>query len=172
MAKKLDYPYVLIVIAAIARLIPHPWNFTPIGAVGLFAGAYCQPRHAWQVPIVVLLVTDIFIGFYNPIILASVYLGFAFTPLIGRLLLNKRRSVVRIGAGVWISATVFFVISNFGVWLAAYPQTLAGFIECYTRALPFYGASLIGDTIYAAVLFGGYEALPQLSQRLAHVLQK
>jgi len=169
---KLKYPYVLIGIAAIARLIPHAWNFTPVGAVGLFAGAFCQPRHAWQVPIAVLLITDLIIGFYNPVILASVYLGFAFAPLIGQLLLGKTRSVLRIGTGVWISATVFFIVSNFGVWLAGYPQTLSGLIECYTRALPYYGTALVGDALYATALFGGYEAVSRITQRAAHVSHK
>lgn len=165
MTKKFDYPFILIGLAAIARLIPHAWNFTPVGGVGLFAGAYCKPKYAWHVPILVLLISDLFLGFYNPVVLAGVYLGFAVAPFIGRWLLARRRSVVRVGAAVWISATIFFLVSNFGVWLASYPLTLSGFIECYTLALPFYGTALIGDALYATALFGGYETFLRLKRR-------
>lgn len=165
MAKKLGFPFILIGLAAVARLIPHAWNFTPVGAVGLFAGAHCKPRHAWYVPLVVLLLTDFVLGFYDPIVVASVYLGFLVAPLIGRLMLANRRSVMRVGAAVWISATAFFVISNFGVWLVSYPLTVSGLIQCYSLALPFYGAALVGDALYATVFFGGFEIISRLRQR-------
>jgi hypothetical protein len=64
---------------------------------------------------------------------------------------------------------VFFVVSNFSVWLVSYPLTIAGLIECYTLALPFYGAALVGDSLYAAILFGGYEAFSRLRHREANV---
>jgi uncharacterized membrane protein len=102
MSKKFNFPFILIGLAAIARLIPHAWNFTPVGAVGLFAGAHYRLKHAWQVPILVLLVTDLVLGFYEPVVMIGVYLGFLVAPLIGRLLLAERRSVLKVGAAVWI----------------------------------------------------------------------
>ena len=165
MTRKLEYPFLLIGLAAIARIVPHAWNFTPVGAVGLFAGAYCKPKFAWQVPLLVLLLSDLVLGFYDPVLLVAVYAGFMFSPLIGRLLLARRRSVLRVGGAVWASATVFFLVSNLGEWFASYPLTLNGLIECYVLALPFYGTALIGDAIYASVLFGGYEVLMRLTHR-------
>ena len=151
-------PYFLIVLGVIARLIPHPWNFTPIGALGLFAGANCRPRIAWLVPLCALLFADFIVGFYNPLSMLFVYIGFLCGPLIGRLIISQRRSVGRIGSAVVVSSTVFFLLSNLGVWLSGYyPLTLAGLIECYVLAIPFYSAILVGDALYATILFGGQE---------------
>jgi hypothetical protein len=152
-------PYFLIVLGVIARLIPHPWNFSPIGALGLFAGANCRPRVAWLVPLSALLIADLIVGFYVPITMLFVYLGFLGGPLIGRLFISQRRSTPRIGAAVLVSSTIFFVLSNFGVWLGGfYPMTFAGLVECYVLAIPFYGVTILGDGLYAIILFGGQEA--------------
>jgi len=150
-------PYLLIVLGSIARLIPHPWNFTPIGAVGLFVGANCRPQTAWTVPIAALLISDAFLGFYHPVMMGAVYLGFVLSPLIGRATLRRRRSLPRFGVAVFSAATVFYLISNFGVWLVGYPHTIDGLVECYVRAIPYYGSSLLGNSIYTAILFGVHE---------------
>jgi hypothetical protein len=153
-------PYLLIVLGVIARLIPHPWNFTPIGALGLFAGANCRPQVAWLVPLCALFVADLIVGFYSPISMLFVYVGFLCGPLIGRFIIAPKRSVGRIGSAVIVSSTVFFVLSNLGVWLSGYyPLTLAGLVECYVLAIPFYGAILVGDALYATILFGGQEII-------------
>ena len=147
-------PYLLIVIGVIARLIPHPWNFTPLGAIGLFAGANCSFKTAFFVPLIVLFIADSILGFYNPILMLFVYIGFLFAPFIGRLFLYKY-SPFRVLGAVFTSATNFFLFSNFGVWLSGgYELTFMGLVECYIFAIPFYGATLIGDTIYAFILFG------------------
>src|SRR5688572_22104867 len=69
--------YALIILAAVMRILPHPLNFTPIAALGLFAGAYAGGRLAWAVPLAALLIGDVFTGFYNPVVMACVYVGFA-----------------------------------------------------------------------------------------------
>ena len=53
---------------------------------------------------------------------------------------------------------IFFLVTNFGVWIsgAMYPKSLFGLIECYTLALPFFGNSLVGDLVYCTVLFTSY----------------
>ena len=159
-------PYFLIILGVIARLFPHPWNFTPIGALGLFAGANVGPRVAWLVPLSALLIADLILGFYEPMIMLFVYLGFLAGPLLGRLMLSKKRSVARIGGAVFASSTIFFVLSNFGVWVAGYyPHTLAGLVECYVLAIPFYGVLLVGDAFYAGILFGGQEMVTAAIRR-------
>ena len=159
-------PYFLIVLGVVARLIPHPWNFTPIGALGLFAGGNCSPRIAWIVPLCALLIADVLLGFYEPVMMLFVYAGFLAGPLFGWLLLRTKRSVVRIGGAVFATSTIFFVMSNFGVWLAGfYPPTLAGLIECYVLAIPFYGVLLVGDAFYAGVMFSGQEMLATEQRR-------
>lgn len=153
---------ILIVIAVIARLIPHPWNIAPVGAFGLFAGARMSLKTAWMVPIAALVVSDIIMGGYNIWSMAFVYLGFLAAPLIGWLMLRGRIRPGRVATAVMLNAAAFYLISNFGVWMAGfYPPTLDGLIASYIAGLPFIGYSLLGDSIYAFALFGGYAMIEQ-----------
>jgi hypothetical protein len=153
--------FLLILLAAASRLLPHPSNFTPVGALGLFAGAYISLRRYWLVPIMALLVSDVFIGFYNPVAMVFVYMAFIGCALLGRIMLSSGRNVIRIGFSAFLSAVLFFVISNFGVWLAGlyYPMSLTGLLQCYAMAIPFFGNTLYGDLFYVTVLFGIYEGV-------------
>jgi len=159
-------PYLLIAVGIIARVLPHTWNFAPVGGLGLYAGAYFNPRIAWAVPLAVLVVSDLFLGFYGTAEMVFTYLGFLAGPLLGRLLLARRRSFMRFGAAVFIAATVHFAVSNIGSWLTLYPQTLQGLIDCYVLALPFYTATLFGDAVFAAILFGCHEFVQRYRDRL------
>ena len=152
----------LIVFAVISRLIPHPGNFTPVGAVGLYAGARMNPRTAWIVPILALLVSDLFVGFYDWQAMLGVYVGFLLAPAIGWLMLRGPAKATRIGSAVVINALVFFLVSNFGVWAAGYyPPTMAGLVTCYIAGLPYLGVFLLGDSFYSVLLFGGFERIGQ-----------
>ena len=150
--------WVLILFAALCRALPHPFNVTPIGAIGLFAGAKLPRRIAWAVPLVALLAGDVFLGFYDPLVMAGVYLGMALSAVLGRWLLRERRSPARFAGAVGGASLTFFLVSNFGVWLASghggYPHTWAGLIECYTMGVPFLSRTLLGDGLYTFVLFG------------------
>ena len=151
--------FLLIILAAMSRLVPHPPNFTPIGALGLFAGSYIAVRRYWLVPLLALLISDIFIGFYHPVTMVSVYLAFIICTVIGRMVLLDKRNVLRIGATTLSASVVFFVVSNFGDWLSGinYPLTWDGLATCYVMAIPFFGNTVMGDLFYVALLFGTYE---------------
>lgn len=152
----------LIVFAMISRLIPHPWNFTPLGAVGLYAGARMNPRTAWMVPLIALVVSDLIVGFYDWQVMLAVYAGFMLAPAIGWLMLRGKAKATRIGTAVVLNAIVFFLISNFGVWAAGYyPPTVAGLLACYIAGIPFLGVFLLGDSFYSVLLFGGFERIGQ-----------
>jgi hypothetical protein len=145
-----------IALAAVLRLVPHPPNFTPIGAMALFGGAYLGRRGlAFAAPLGALLLSDLALGFYPEVIF--VYLGVALTVLIGWAL-SKRRTVVSVGAAALASSLVFFLVTNFGVWLVMdyYPKTFSGLAACYVAAIPFFQNSVAGDLFYAALLFGGF----------------
>lgn len=147
---------VLIVGAVLSRLIPHPMNVAPITALALFGGVYFDKRIAPVLPLLALLVSDYFIGFYEGI--EFTYLAFIISVFAGMWL--KSRKTVPMTLGVTIgSSVVFFIVSNFGVWFSGliYPKTFNGLIECYTLALPFFRNSLFGDLLYVAVMFGVYE---------------
>ena len=129
--------YIFLVLAALLRLLPHPWNVTPIGSIGLFAGTWCDRRIAWLMPLVPLFIGDAITGFYDPLIMVFVYAGFAVSALVGRWLLAPKRNLLRFSSAVTINAVIFYLMSNFPVWLVYYPNTLAGLIECYVLGLPY-----------------------------------
>lgn len=154
--------YVLILAAAASRLAPHPANFAPIGALGLFAGATLDRRGAWAVPLAALLLSDAALGFYNPALMAFVYAGFAMGGLLGRRFLRADRGWGRLGVCSVASATAFFALSNFGCWVVGmYPHTWEGLARCYVMALPFFRNTLLGDLVYMFGLFGAYALVQQ-----------
>ncbi len=154
-----DVIFILLMIAFV-RLVPHPWNLTPIGATGLFAGAYCNRRWAWLIPLIPLAIGDIFTGGYSPVVMLCVYTGFAGTALIGGAWMHYKVTALRLGGAVLSGSLWFFLISNFGVWLAGmYGYTWSGLIECYLMAIPYYGNTLAGDTVYSLLFFGAYHLL-------------
>jgi hypothetical protein len=88
-----------------------------------------------------------------------VYAGFAAGAAVGRYWLRGKRGMGRIASASVMTSAVFFVLSNFGWWVAGggYEHTLAGLATCYIAALPWFGASLLGDLCYSILLIGGYD---------------
>jgi hypothetical protein len=151
---------VLILLAAASRLLPHPPNFAPVAAMGLFAGAFAGRRYAWLVAFGALLASDLVLGFYHPVSMFWNYLAYAACLLLGSGWLARNRSLGRIASAVLASAVTFFVLSNFGMWASGYyPRTWDGLVQCYVQALPFFRNTLASDVVYSAVLFGGYALL-------------
>ncbi|MEM9529987.1 MAG: DUF6580 family putative transport protein [Pseudomonadota bacterium] len=158
----------ILLLIVFARLVPHPWNVTPIGATAVFAGAWLNPRWSWAVALVPLAIGDLLIGGYNWVAMLFVYLGFAGTALAGYGWLGRRRTLAR-GAGAVVSGSLFFFLSsNFGVWAAGYyPPTWAGLVECYVKGLPYLSNTLAGDAVYTALFFGVFYAVRQATNRPA-----
>ncbi len=146
----------LIAFAALSRFVPHPENFTPIAAMALFGGVYFDKRYAFVVPLVAMVVSDYFIGFHN--IVPYVYGSFVLAGLIGIWLKNHKSVGWIVGASL-TSSVLFFVVTNFGVWVTGgYPQNFGGLVECYIAAIPFFRNTVLGDLLYVGVLFGLYES--------------
>lgn len=156
----------MVLLAALSRLLPHPWNFSPLEAMALFAGARIANRwFALLVPLAALLVSDLFLGFYPDIWV--VYACFAAMALAGRGL--RRAGPSRIAAFGLGSALGFFAVTNFAVWAIGdmYPPTGAGLATSYISALPFLQNQLAGVACYSLLLFGGYALLQRgLAQTL------
>ncbi|HTQ58375.1 MAG TPA: DUF6580 family putative transport protein [Bryobacteraceae bacterium] len=142
----------LTVAGALARLLPHPPNFAPVGGMSLYAGARLRGWQAFALPLLLMAVTDPLLGGYS-VATPFVYLSFLISVAIGRRL-QATENPVRIGAACFACSAQFFVISNFGTWLSWYPHTMAGLSQCYVAAIPFFGRTLAGDLLYTAVLFG------------------
>jgi hypothetical protein len=161
---------VLILLAALSRLLPHPPNFAPITAMALFGGAYfADKRLAFFVPILAMLLSDVVLGFHST--LPAVYLSFMVITLIGFRLKNTK-SVGKIALASVVGSTFFFVVTNFAVWAfgSYYPSSIGGLVECYAAAIPFYDHSLfssmlfntfMGDAFFTAVFFGAFALAEQ-----------
>jgi hypothetical protein len=151
------FTFSLILLAALSRLLPHLPNVAPITALALFGGVYLDRKHTFIVPIAAMLVSDYFIGFHSTI--AWVYATFIAIGFIG-LWLRKHRGVGTTIAASIAGSILFFLVTNFGVWLMSlqtYPHNFPGLIECYVAAIPFFRNTLLGDLVYVGALFGAYE---------------
>lgn len=152
----------MILLAVLSRLLPHPLNFTPIAALALFGAVYLDKKHTFLVPLAALFISDAFLGFYDG--MAWVYGAFVLIGVMG-LWLRNHQGVLTTAATTLAGSIVFFVVSNFGVWISSqvyYPRTMAGLMECYAAAIPFFRNSLAGDALYVGVLFGLYELVARM----------
>lgn len=153
----------MVSVAAFSRLIPHPWNFTAVGAMALFGGAYFpSKKQSLFIPIAALIVSDLILGFHSTMLF--VYGAFMLTVLVGWALRDER-TALKIGTLSLVTSALFFLISNFGVWVtqAMYPMTSAGLVQCYVAAIPFLENQVLGDLFFSAILFGAFETLKKVS---------
>lgn len=152
----------LMLGAALMRLVPHPPNFTPIAAMALFGGAYFRSiGWALLIPLGAMLLSDTALellfqrGFHGQML--WVYGSFALTIGIGSRL-RHRKGVAPIAMASLSASTLFFIVTNLGVWMSGllYAKNLSGLGACFAAAIPFFGRTLLGDLLYTGVLFGGY----------------
>jgi hypothetical protein len=145
----------LVLFATVLRIVPHPWNFTPVGAVALFSGA-CFDRKRWSfvIPLSAMLLGDAVIGVHS--LMPVIYAAFAATVVMGILI--RRVTPATVAAGAVASSTLFYLVTNFAMWTisAIYPKTLTGLAACYVAGIPFYGTMVVADLVYSAILFGTF----------------
>jgi hypothetical protein len=157
----------LTLFAVASRLLPHPYNFTPIAAVALFGAAtFARRGAAMLVPLIALVLSDVLLhatylaglqpnwGFYPgqwvvyACVLATIGLGF---------LIRGHRNIGTIAAATLASSILFYLVTNFAYIYgpdSIYPRTLDGLIQGYVAAIPFFARSLAGDVFYTTLLFG------------------
>jgi len=156
-------PVLLIILGFSARLLPHPANFVPIGAIALFSGIYLPKRFTIILPLIAMLVSDIFIGFYSWQIMLAVYLSFTLMTLIGLWVRNNKKFSTVLG-GTVLGSISFFLITNAAVWMfgTMYTHNFSGLLQSYTMAIPFFKNSLLGDLFYTGLMVGGFELVKLL----------
>jgi hypothetical protein len=155
-----------IVFAAVVRILPHPWNFTPVGAMALFSGAKLgRTPKAFVLPLSALLFGDFFVGFYR--IMPLVYLSFCLSVLIG-IFVRNRQSPVSLSIATLLGAAQFFLITNWAMWAfgTTYAKSLGGLLSCYTAGITYFGNTLAGDAFYALLLFGGFALVERTVPKL------
>ena len=161
---------IAILVAAVSRLLPHPFNFTPIAAMALFGGAMLSNKKvAFIIPLLAMLLSDGIlelvsgIGFHNTII--YVYASFVLITFIGIYIRNNARAVNIIVASI-ISSILFFLITNAAVWIAGgFEFGLNGLLTTLLAGIPFYNHELFGsfffntvagDLFWCGILFGSF----------------
>src|SRR5258708_14603600 len=137
----------LVVAGVVLRVMPHPWNFAPIGAIALFGGARFDRRtFAIGIPLLTMFIGDAFIGFHS--LMPVIYATYALIAVIG-MLLRDRTTIPTIGGGVLLSSTIFYLTTNYAVWAmgTTYAKTGAGLLACYIAAIPFFGNTGASDRL-------------------------
>lgn len=154
----------LILLGVGLRLVPHVPNFAPIGAIAFFGGAVLGWRTALGVTLSVLVASDLILGFYPG--MEWTWLSFSLIAGLG-VAVKVLPSVWRVPIGALGSSIVFFIVSNFGTWVASgmYSHDATGLIQCYVMALPFYKATLVSDLLFSSILFGVYAAAIAFSSK-------
>lgn len=155
----------IVLTLALSRLMPHPFNFSPVAALALFGGAHYRNRYAaYLIPLFAVWISDLmlnfsfyghFVAFYSGAFFT--YAAFAVIVLLGSALL-KKLTAGRLLVSALSASVIFFLVSNFGVWAFSgmYTQDLSGLLNCYTAAIPFFRNTLAGDLVYSFAVFYGY----------------
>ncbi|PYQ30689.1 MAG: hypothetical protein DMF56_07740 [Acidobacteria bacterium] len=166
----------LVLLGVVFRVAPHPWNFAPVGAIALFAGAtFDDRRSAFIVPLATMFIGDLFIGLHS--LMPVIYATYALIVILG-MLLRKHISLSeakdlrgrdlspfsRLRMTGWIasasvaSSILFFITTNFAVWLSGmtYAKTFDGLVACYVAAIPFFDRTLASDLLFSAIFFGAF----------------
>lgn len=177
-----------VLVAALSRLFPHPPNFTAVGAIALFGGAYFKRKYlAFLIPFLALFISDLFL---NNVVYAKMfpdsYEGFVFfregsifiygafllIVLLGMTRLKNKIKLKSVFLTSIIASLLFFIITNFGVWaqsIVLYPKTFSGLMACYIAGIPYFWNTLAGDLFFCGVFFGSFEFLKSRSLITAYI---
>ena len=156
----------LIIAAAVSRLVPHPPNFTAVGAMAIFGGAYfTRERWLFLVPFLALWLSDLLLnnivyqGYVGGFTLFSthsipVFIAFGLIVLLSHFSLRQVSSGRLLGTSL-AASVLFFIVTNLGVWLTGtlYPLNSAGLAACFTAAIPFFANTILGDMFFTGILF-------------------
>ncbi|PIY79946.1 MAG: hypothetical protein COY80_05445 [Candidatus Pacebacteria bacterium CG_4_10_14_0_8_um_filter_42_14] len=160
----------LIIIGLLFRFIPHTANFTPVAAIAIFAGVYLNKKQALVVPLLLMVISDLFLGMHNVVVFT--WGSFILVTILGIWAKNHKTFSGIVSTSV-LSSVLFYVITNLGVWaMGWYPQTAKGLLDCYILGLPFLRMFTVSTLIYTVVLFGAYELIARRvrNTKLAKVL--
>ncbi len=146
----------IVIFGILTRLIIHIPNFTPVIAIALFGGIYLKKNQAVFLPLLIMAVSDIFLGFHETML--PVWGSLVLTSLMGLWVKEHKNWKMILGASI-LSSILFFVVTNFGTWAFSnlYPRTPEGLRNCFILAIPFFRATLFSTVIYAVILCGAYE---------------
>ena len=146
---------------AASRFVPHPPNFTSLIALSFYMPAIFG-RKFIPVLMICFMFTDLIIGIHN-----TVLFTWGSVLIIGLMSIHFKNGISKRILGSLAGAIIFYLISNFGVWISgAYEYSLKGIIECYTLALPFFAYSVISTIIYALIIESIYKVYKTYYKKL------
>ncbi len=155
------------VLSALLRILPHPPNFTPVGALSLYSGARMRGPAAWILPLFLMVATDFVLGYIHgygwfSAVTPFVYGAVLLSVFIGTFL-RRTESPFLLGGAALFSSVSFFLITNTGSWLVSglYEPSFQGLLASLTAGLPFYQYTLAGDLIFSGILFGSHHLITQ-----------
>jgi|TARA_B100000686_G_C16750722_1_gene952300 hypothetical protein len=164
---------IIILLAAFTRIMPHPPNFSPMAAIGLFGAAHFAKKwQAFFIPLIGIWISDLvinnyvysssssnFVWFYSGFYWQ--YISYILIIFAGLFIFNRGISLTKMFGGMISSSGIFFLVSNFGVWAGGtmYPKNFGGLITCYAAGVPFIHNTIISDVLFTTVLFGTYYLL-------------
>ena len=140
-------PISLILILSFSRIIPHPWNFTPVLAIGIFSGFYFKKFYLGLfIVIFSMFLGDLYLGFHNTMFFTYISLAAA----VGIGLYIKSFKTYEIFYSSVISSVCFFIVTNFGAWITLdiYEKNFSGLVNSYIMAIPFFHNTLISTFVY------------------------
>ena len=152
---------ILVSFGVLGRWLQVQWNVTPTAALALFAGfLFTQRRTALLVPVAILMLSNLVLDSYQYAgEMLAVYGSFLIPAALGSLV-RRRFTAVRVISCSLVSSVLFYLITNFAVWVhhrgAAYADSFAGLLACYEAGLLFFRWMLAGDLVFVAVIFGTY----------------
>lgn len=145
-------------------------NFSSIGAVALFGGAYFKNDvKAFAFPLLSLFLSDfilsstIFSKNSNGFLYEGwywVYIAFALMVLVGKVML-KKINVINFVASALVITLIHWIVTDIGVWYhnPTVSQDFAGFWLVLERAIPFELRFIEGTLVYGAIIFAAFELL-------------
>jgi len=166
---------VVIMASMIMRVVPHPANFIPIGALALLSGVYIKSKWGILLPVAVMMTSDLIIGMHSLVLFT--WGSFLVFGMIGWWI-RKNKNIFRMIGGAISGSVIFYLVTNFAVWAFTplYNKTATGLIDSYYMAIPFFRNAALGDLFYAGVFFGAFELVYFLAlarkKNLAKVIVK
>jgi hypothetical protein len=156
------------------RLLPYHsdfslfWNFSPIWAIALFGGFYFSKKTAFLLTIIIMVISDVFIGYYQAPLMAIVYGSILLSVFLGAYMKNNKKWQIILGGSI-LSAVIFFITTNFAVWAFSswYARDITGLWQCYLMGLPFLRNSLLGNLFYTSIIFGTYVLAKVLFRKIS-----
>lgn len=159
----------LIIVTALSRLLPHPWNFTPVTALFIFGGAKSGKSFFYfLLPMATVLVSDILLNnfvynlpgrtlFYE----GALYVYLAYVLIFALNYILKPEIGLKLAASSFTSSVLFFALTNFAAWTGnpVYSQDLSGLITSYSAGLPFFRNAILGDLFYTFAMFGVFQLI-------------